>query len=197
MALPGVLPGIPGHNADNSGVRAGEALFEQMMCLDSVVVFRRRSCAPAYTDPALRTHHLPLACSSVSLAQSCLTMIPAETSPELPSASLVGSAHVIGALELRRLLLEGAILVFDHGAPDDVPSLLHRYVVLEATDGAGLIHELLPRRDELLVCLRQDWSPALLLAKRLSSHGYQLVFTADSQAASLFASDVFGVLDQP
>lgn len=197
MAVPGFFHGIPSNNTVNRGARTGEALIDRTMWLASVVVVSRRSCAPAYTVPDLRTRHLPLACSSVNLAQSRLTMNPAETSPELPSASLVGSAHVIGALELRRLLLEGAILVFDHGAPDDVPSLLHRYVVLEATDGAGLIHELLPRRDELLVCLRQDWGPALLLAKRLSSHGYQLVFTANSHAASLFASDVSGVLDQP
>ena len=125
------------------------------------------------------------------------TMKPAEPSPHLPSTPLLGCPHVIGALELRRLLLEGAILVFDHEAPDVIPTVMHRIIILEATDGQELIHELLPQRDELLVCLRQDWSPALDLAQKLSIYGYQFVFTADSLASSLFASDVSGVLGQP
>lgn len=123
-------------------------------------------------------------------------MTPREPSPEQATASLSGCAHRIGAQELRRLLLEGATLVFDHEAPEQLPSGLHHYAVIEARDAQALIHELLSDREQLLVCLRKDWSPARDLAERLSSYGYHHVYTAENHLAGLFASDVSGVRDQ-
>jgi len=112
----------------------------------------------------------------VSINPSFL-MKPADPSPEQAAASLVGCPHAIGFLELRRLLLEGATLAFPETSPDVLPAIFRQFVVIQATDSPAFIRELLPGKDELLVCLSQGWKPATELAERLSFLGYQHVYT--------------------
>lgn len=100
-------------------------------------------------------------------------MKPAEFSPNRAPDNLVGCIHAVGALELRRLVLEGATLV------------------LESTfDGALNVP-----RDGLLVCLGPDGTPARALADRLSSLDYQHVYTADTHWSGQVALDAAGIRD--
>lgn len=112
-----------------------------------------------------------------------------EAGPEV----LCGTWHSIGALELRRLVLEGAILVIQNRNDKDArdqPNI----VCLSAQDSDLELASKLPDPEHPLICLAEDWMPATELAERLIEAGYQLVFTAVTHWGGLLAGDAAGAL---
>lgn len=102
-----------------------------------------------------------------------------------PSASeeFSGRWHRVGALELRRLVLEGATIL-EEGTPP-----------LPASDAELQLR--LPDQETLLVCFDADGTPSTRLAARLSSCGYKHVFTAETSWAGLVARDAAAGPDRP
>ena len=90
--------------------------------------------------------------------------------------SLAGCWHRIGALELRRVVLEGATLALREGTKTG--QSLDPTIIMVSEDASAESHQSsIPDQQALKICIGSDWGPAHKLAIQLHSQGYQHVFT--------------------
>ncbi|MEB3354205.1 MAG: hypothetical protein VKM34_08220 [Cyanobacteriota bacterium] len=109
---------------------------------------------------------------------------------------LSGQCHSVGALELRRLALEGAIVVVEESATP--VSTQHRNMLqLAPSDTSMNINNMIPDQETPLICLAEGWMPAQALGDRLCEAGYQYVFTAATCWGGLLAIDAANSFGKP
>lgn len=109
--------------------------------------------------------------------------------------SLAGCWHRIGALELRRLVLEGATLVLREGTTMS-QSLAPAIVLVSEEASAESLQSSIPDQQALIICIGPDWGPAHELAIQLHSQGYQHVFTPETDWGGSIAINSSGAHDR-
>ncbi|WP_152669495.1 hypothetical protein [Synechococcus sp. GFB01] len=109
---------------------------------------------------------------------------------------LSGQCHSVGALELRRLALEGAIVVVEEWATP-VSAQLRNTLQLTPSDTSMSINNMIPDQETPLICLAEGWMPAQDLGNRLCQAGYQYVFTAATCWGGLLAIQAATSLGKP
>lgn len=109
--------------------------------------------------------------------------------------SLAGCWHKIGALELRRLVVEGATLVCQE-SPTMVQDLDPGIVIVSEDANFENLQSSIPDKQALLICVGPEWGPAHDLAARMSDQGYEHVFTPETDWDKTSAINSFGAHDQ-
>lgn len=110
--------------------------------------------------------------------------------------TLSGCWHRIGSLELRRLVLEGALLVIQESSKSH-EALNSGIIVIPENSNARKLQMYIPDQEIPLVCLGQECGPADNLAAHLHNLGYQHVFTPETDWDGKIAIKAAGAQNLP